>query len=89
MELLGNKEELDSGQIIERISAFKGAYLGSLMYRDWAGFEAFSDALSLSISLNEIRMHVRSFVRNLENLIEEVSKRSVFHEGQEEPDFES
>jgi hypothetical protein len=82
MDVLGNKEELDSNRIIERISAFKDASLRSLMYRDWAEFEAFSDALAISINFMEIRTHIRKFVSYLETLVQEVSKRSVFRETQ-------
>jgi hypothetical protein len=80
MDVLGDKEELDSTRIIERINAFKNRSLHSLMYRDWAEFDAFTDALAISISLNDIRTHMRKFVRYLETLIQEVSKRSVFQE---------
>jgi hypothetical protein len=52
------------------------------MYRDWVEFEAFSDALAVSINLMEIRTHIRKFVSYLESLIQEVSKRSVFRENQ-------
>jgi hypothetical protein len=82
MDVLGDKEELDSTRIIERISVFKEASLHSLMYRDWEEFEAFSDALAISINLMEIRTHIRKFVSYLESLIQEVSKRSVFRENQ-------
>jgi hypothetical protein len=80
MDVLGNKEELDSSRIIERISGFKDAALGSLMYRDWAEFESFSDALAVSINYTEIRTQIRKFVSYLEMLIQEVSKRSVFQD---------
>jgi hypothetical protein len=80
MDVLGNKEELDSGRIIERISAFKDAALGSLMYRDWVEFESFSDALAVSINYTEIRTQIRKFISYLESLIQEVSKRSVFQD---------
>jgi hypothetical protein len=82
MDVLANKEELDSNRIIERITAFKDASLRSLMYRDWAEFEAFSDALAIAINFMEIRTHIRKFVSYLETLIQEVSKRSVFREAQ-------
>jgi hypothetical protein len=50
------------------------------MYRDWAEFEAFSDALAISTNFIEIRTHIRKFTGFLETLIQEVSKRSVFQE---------
>jgi hypothetical protein len=84
-EILGNKEELDSSRIIERIASFREASLRSLMYRDWAEFEAFSDALAISGSFIEIRTHTRKFVSFLETLIQEVSKRSVFQDKQAQP----
>ena len=62
---------------------FKDTSLRSLMYRDWAEFEAFSDALAISTNLIEIRTHIRRFVSFLEMLIQEVSKRSIFRENQE------
>jgi hypothetical protein len=80
MDVLGNKEELDSNGITERLISFKETSLRSLMYRDWAEFEAFSDALAISANFIEIRTHIRKFVSFLEMLIQEVSKRSVFQE---------
>ncbi|MBP1624188.1 MAG: hypothetical protein H6Q07_2208, partial [Acidobacteria bacterium] len=82
MDALGSKEPLDSNRIIERIGVFKEASLRSLMYRDWAEFESFADALAVSSSYGEIRTHLRKFVSHLETLIQEVSKRSVFQEAQ-------
>lgn len=79
-EVLGNKEELDSNKILERIASFKEISLRTLMYRDWAEFESFSDAIAVSSSFIEIRTHIRKFVSFLETLIQEVSKRSVFQE---------
>jgi hypothetical protein len=82
MDMLGDKEELDATRIVERINAFKDLSLHALMYRDWAEFESFCDALVVSISLAEIRTRIRKFVSYLENLIQEVSKRSVFRDSQ-------
>ncbi len=82
MDLLADKEELDATRIVERIGAFKDSSLHSLMYRDWAEFESFSDAIVVSINLAEIRTRMRKFVSYLETLIQEVSKRSVFRESQ-------
>lgn len=79
-DVLNNKEELDSNKIIERLGSFKETSLRSLMYRDWAEFESFSDALAISTNFIEIRTHVRKFVDFLESLIQEVSKRSVFQD---------
>jgi hypothetical protein len=84
-EVLGNKEELDSSRIIERIASFREDSLRSLMYRDWAEFEAFSDALAISGSFIEARTHTRKFVSFLETLVQEVSKRSVFQDKQPKP----
>ena len=82
MDVLANSEELDSNRIIERVGRFKDASLRSLMYRDWAEFETFSDSLAVSIDAMETRTHIRKFVSYLESLIQQVSKRRVF---QEEP----
>jgi hypothetical protein len=79
-DVLGNKEELDSNRIVERLISFRETSLRSLMYRDWAEFETFSDALAISTNFIEIRTHIRKFVSFLEMLIQEVSKRSVFQE---------
>jgi hypothetical protein len=79
-DVLSNKEELDSNRIIERLVSFKDTSLRSLMYRDWAEFEAFSDALSISTNFIEIRTHIRKFTDFLEMLIQEVSKRSIFQD---------
>ncbi|MBN1571197.1 MAG: hypothetical protein JXA73_25400 [Acidobacteria bacterium] len=79
-DVLSNKEDLDSNKIIERLALFKDASLRSLMYRDWAEFEAFSDALAISTNFIEIRTHIRKFVGFLEMLIQEVSKRSIFQD---------
>ena len=80
IDLLQNREELDSNKIIERLTSFKDASMRSLMYRDWAEFETFLDALAISGSFIEIRTHMRKFVGFLEMLIQEVSKRSVFQQ---------
>ncbi len=82
--ILENKEELDSNKIIEQLTSFKDASLRSLMYKDWAEFESFSDALTTSNNFIEIRTCIRKFVSYLEALIQEVSKRSVFAEKQAE-----
>jgi hypothetical protein len=82
MDVLGNRGDLDSNLIVERIIAFKDTHLRSLMFRDWAEFEAFSDALAVSLDFTETRTHIRKFVSSLETLIQEVSKRSVFRETQ-------
>lgn len=84
MNMLANENALDSSSIIERISEFKEESLGSLMYRDWAEFEGFSDSLALSISSIEIRTQIRKFVSYIEKLVQEVSKRSVFREDQQQ-----
>ena len=82
IDMLGNREELDSNKIIERLTSFKEANLHSLMYRDWAEFESFLEALTISGNFIEIRTHMRKFVSFLEMLIQEISKRSVFQERQ-------
>jgi hypothetical protein len=81
-DILSNKEELDSNKIIVRIAAFKDASLHSLMYGDWAEFDAFLDAVAISANFIEIRTHIRKFAGFLEMLIQEVSKRTVFQEKQ-------
>jgi len=81
-DVLRNKEELDSSKIISRVTAFRDASLRSLMYRDWAEFEALADALALSGNFIEIRTHIRKFVSFLDMLIQEISKRSTSHTGQ-------
>ncbi len=87
MDILANKDATDCSRIIERIGAFKEASVGSLMYRDWAEFEAFTDTVAVSINPAEIRTQLRKFVSYLETLIQEVSKRSVFRENQENQDL--
>ena len=79
-DVLANKAELDSQSIIERLVSFKENSLRSLMYRDWAEFEMFSDALSIATNFIEIRTRIRKFVSFLEMLIREVSKRNVFQD---------
>jgi hypothetical protein len=79
-DVLANKAELDSLSIIERLVSFKENSLRSLMYRDWAEFETFSDALSIATNFIEIRTNIRKFVSFLEMLIQEVSKRNVFQD---------
>jgi hypothetical protein len=78
--ILENKEELDSNKIIEQLAAFKDSSLQSLMYKDWAEFESFTDSLTISANFIEVRTCIRKFVSYLEALIQEVSKRSVFAE---------
>jgi hypothetical protein len=85
MDVLANKTELDSGSVVERLLTFKENSLRSLMYRDWAEFETFSDALSIATNFIELRTLIRKFVDFLENLIQEVSKRSVFQDKQPLP----
>ncbi len=80
IDMLGNREEMDSNKIIERLTSFKEASLHSLMYRDWAEFESFLDALAISGNFIEIRTQMRKFVSFLEMLSQEISKRSVFQE---------
>lgn len=82
IDMLGSREELDANKITERLTAFKEASLRSLMHRDWAEFETFMDALTVSSNFIEIRTHIRKFISFLEMLIQEVSKRSVLLESQ-------
>lgn len=81
-DVLGNREPLDPNGIVMRTSAFKDSSQRSLMYRDWAEFESFLGALTISSNFIEIRTHIRKFVSFLEMLTQEVSKRSVFQEKQ-------
>jgi hypothetical protein len=78
LSFLENKEDLDSTIIIERLASFRDASHQSLMYRDWAEFESFTDALTTSGNFIETRTCIRKFVSYLEALIQEVSKRSIF-----------
>jgi hypothetical protein len=80
--VLENKEELDSTKILEHLTSFKDTSLQSLMFRDLAEFESFSDELTTSGNFLEIRTCIRKFVSYLEALIQEVSKRSTFAEKQ-------
>jgi hypothetical protein len=80
--VLENREELDSTRILEHLTSFKDSSLQSLMYRDLAEFESFSDELTTSGNFLEIRTCIRKFVSYLEALIQEVSKRSTFAEKQ-------
>jgi hypothetical protein len=82
--ILENKEDLDSNRIIEKLASFKDASLRSLMYKDWAELESFTESLTISSNFIEIRTCIRKFVSYLEALIQEVSKRSVFAEKQSE-----
>ncbi len=82
ISILENQEEIDSSRILEYLTSFKDSSLQSLMYRDLAEFEAFSDELSTSGNFLEIRTSIRKFVSYLEALIQEVSKRSAFAENQ-------
>ncbi len=77
-DVLHNREDLETGKIIERLTSFQDTSLHSLMYRDWHEFESFLDALTTTHSFIEIRTRMRKFVGFLETLIQEVSKRSVF-----------
>jgi hypothetical protein len=79
-DISSSREELDSNRIIERLATFKDNSLRFLMYRDWAEFEEFSDAVAIAGNYIEIRTHIRKFVNYLEMLIQEVSKRSVFRD---------
>jgi hypothetical protein len=79
-DVLADREELDPGKIGIRLNAFRDEFVHSLMYRDWAEFDAFLDATEFSGNFMEIRTHVRKFVGFLETLIQEVSKRSVFQD---------
>lgn len=81
-DVLGNKAELDSNSIIQRLVSFRENSLQSLMYRDWVEFETFSDALSIATNFIEMRTHIRKFVSFLETLIQEISKRGVFQDKQ-------
>jgi hypothetical protein len=82
LAVLDNKEELDSNIIIARLASFREASYRGLMYRDWAEFESFTDALSTSGNFIETRTCIRKFVSYLEALIQEVSKRGIFGEKQ-------
>ncbi len=82
LAVLENKENHDSTIIIERLASFKDASHKSLMYRDWAEFESFTDALATSGNFIETRTCIRKFISYLEALIQEVSKRSIFGEKQ-------
>jgi hypothetical protein len=82
LDVLANGQDLDSAEIIEHLTRFREASLRSLMYRDWAEFESFSDALTFCVNFVEMRTHIRKFVSFLEMLIQEVSKRSVFQQTQ-------
>jgi hypothetical protein len=84
------KEMLESGQepvldeIIARICSFREKSLPLLMYKDWADFEVFSDAIISAASSMEGRIQLRKFISYIETLIQEVSKRSSFSRGDAE-----
>jgi hypothetical protein len=82
MDVLENRKALDTSQIIVQLSSFKESSLHSLMFRDWAEFDAILDALSIESSFIEIRTHLRKFVSFLESLITQLAKRSVSQEKQ-------
>lgn len=79
-DVIDNREELNPTSVMERLISFKEGSLRFLMYRDWAEFEAFSDALAVSGNFLELRTQIRKFTDFLETLIQEVSKRSVFQQ---------
>ena len=82
VNILANKEEMDTNKIIERLTFFKDTSLRSLMFRDWAEFEDYTETLAISNSFIEMRTQTRKFISFLEALIQEVSKRSLSQEKQ-------
>lgn len=63
--------------LLEKINSFRATSMRDLMYRDWASFERFSDALVAVRDSAELRMQLRAFIAYLDGLVEAVSRRSV------------
>jgi hypothetical protein len=77
-EMLEGRQDPVLDEIIGRMSLFKEKSLPLLMYKDWADFEVFSDAIVSAASSMESRILLRKFISYIETLIQEVSKRSSF-----------
>jgi hypothetical protein len=77
-EMLEGSQDPVLDEIIGRMSLFKEKSLPLLMYKDWADFEVFSDAIVSAASSMESRILLRKFISYIETLIQEVSKRSSF-----------
>jgi hypothetical protein len=77
IEVLENRQAPDAGQIIVRLNEFKESSMHSLMYRDWAEFDALLDALSIDSSFIEIRTHIRKFINFLDTLMKQLAQRRL------------
>jgi hypothetical protein len=78
--MLARSDKVELAAIVERLGVFRESSLRYLMYRDWAQFEHFSDALITSSNQLETRTLLKRFVAFIETLVREVSKRSVLQE---------
>ncbi len=74
---LDRENGFDLSMVLDRITRFRESSLRFLMYQDWGEFERFSDSLIAAGNEIEARALLRRFVRFLEVLVQEVSKRSV------------
>ena len=74
---LDRENGFDLSLVLDRITRFRESSLRFLMYQDWGEFERFSDSLIAAGNEIEARSLLRRFVRFLEVLVQEVSKRSV------------
>jgi hypothetical protein len=80
-DVLDRRDNVEVLPLVEQLSLFRESSLRYLMYRDWAKFEYFADALITSGNQQETRTLIRMFVSFIEALVQEVSKRSVLQDG--------
>jgi hypothetical protein len=74
----------DVNVLLDKLTAFRSTSMRDLMYRDWAEFERFSDALVTAADPVEMRGRLRELASYLDRLITAVSQRGV----QKEPSLE-
>ena len=63
--------------LLEKINGFRATSMRDLMYRDWANFERFSDALVVVRDSAELQLQLGAFIAYLDGLVAAVSRRSV------------
>jgi hypothetical protein len=84
-QTLETRGNVDVVRIVSRLNLFRESSLRALMYRDWAQFEQFSDQIVACGDQVEVRTFIRRLVGYIENLVQEVSKRSVLQDPSAEP----
>jgi hypothetical protein len=84
-QTLESRGLLDLARTVGRLNLFRESSLRYLMYRDLAEFEQFSDQIIGCGDQVEVRTILRKLVSYIENLVQEVSKRSVLQEPAGEP----